>query len=36
MRKTHSHIIYFQIFIHILLSIISKNHDMLIVKNVYE
>jgi len=31
----YSHIIYFQIFIHIL-SGISKNHYMLIVKYVYE
>jgi len=35
-EKIYSHFIYFHIFIHISLSIISKNHYTLIVKCVYE
>jgi len=35
-EKKYSHVIYFQIFIHISRSIISKNHYMLIVKYVCE
>jgi len=36
MRKIQLHIIYFQVFIRISLSIIIKNHHKLIVKYVYE
>ena len=35
-EKIYLRIIYFQIFIHISLSIIFKNHYMLIVKHIYE
>ena len=35
-KKIFLHVIYFQIFLHISLGIIIKNHYMLIVKYVYE
>ena len=35
-KKMYLHIIYFQIFIHISVIIIFKNHNMLIVKYIYE